>query len=107
MAPCDEECCSEMIDFGLLPPLIDLVRNRNPLLEVNEWWYTQNKLCECVEKRYCAGCFPQVYFYFRCILRPGHSMFFIKHLTVHGHVCLCRTPNNLPTFPPTTSHKST
>ncbi len=36
MAPCDDECCAEMLDFGLLPPLLDLLRGRNPLLEVSE-----------------------------------------------------------------------
>lgn len=37
MAPCDDESCSEMIDFGVLPPLIDLIRERKPLLEVKNW----------------------------------------------------------------------
>lgn len=42
MAPCDDECCSEMIDFGLLPPLMVLVRERNPPLEVSKLYTQRN-----------------------------------------------------------------
>lgn len=34
LALCDDESCSEMIDFGVLSPLLDLIRGGNRLLEV-------------------------------------------------------------------------
>ncbi|CAN0071552.1 unnamed protein product [Ectocarpus sp. 4 AP-2014] len=37
LAPCDEECCMEMIDFGVLPTLLGFVRDRDPLLELTAW----------------------------------------------------------------------
>ncbi|CAB1096090.1 unnamed protein product [Ectocarpus sp. CCAP 1310/34] len=37
LAPCDEECCMEMIDFGVLPTLLGFVRNRDPLFELTAW----------------------------------------------------------------------
>ncbi|CAM9284004.1 unnamed protein product, partial [Ectocarpus fasciculatus] len=37
LAPCDEECCLEMIDFGVLPTLLGFVRDRDPLLELTAW----------------------------------------------------------------------
>ncbi|CAN0029475.1 unnamed protein product, partial [Ectocarpus sp. 13 AM-2016] len=37
LAPCDEECCMEMIDFGVLPTLLGFVRDRDPLFELTAW----------------------------------------------------------------------
>lgn len=34
MAPCDEEACLEMIDFGVMPPLLWMARSESPILEV-------------------------------------------------------------------------
>eukprot|EP00904_Undaria_pinnatifida_P005563 jgi/Undpi1/2136/HiC_scaffold_12.g05522.m1 len=37
MAPCEEEACLEMIDFGVMSPLLWMARSGSPLLEVTAW----------------------------------------------------------------------
>ncbi|CAM9971003.1 unnamed protein product [Scytosiphon promiscuus] len=37
LARCEDESCSEMIDFGVLPLLLDLIRDENRMLEQMAW----------------------------------------------------------------------